>query len=250
VIGFGGMTVSHGWLERFCIKPMGAYGRVIAQEAKVPVAFILNEVPHLTDIALGIGAGYNAVMLDSCNLPDEENIAITKKVVDMAKPHGIEVQAEFGRLPNFGEDAHGVLTDPDKAQGFVKATGVNCLAVSIGNVHLQTSGSSPIDLGRLKDIRKKVDVPLVIHGGTGFPADMVGDVISSGVSLFHFGTLMKKVFFDASRESLHGLGQDAKDYQALVGSRKSTDILMSGKTAVRDLVSKYMNMYGSVGMAK
>jgi fructose-bisphosphate aldolase class II len=105
-------------------------------------------------------------------------------------------------------------------------------------------------LGRLKDIRKKVDVPLVIHGGTGFPADMVGDVIRSGVSLFHFGTLMKKVFLDASRESLRGLGHDAKDYQALVGSRKSTDILMSGKTAVRDLVSKYMKMYGSVGMAK
>jgi fructose-bisphosphate aldolase class II len=250
VLGFGGMTVSHAWLERFGIRPLGAYGKAVAEAAKVPVAFILNEVPLLSDIAQGIGAGYNAVMLDSCHLPDHENIEVTRKVVKLARPHSIEVQAEFGRLPNFGEEAHGVLTDPDKAQGFVKATGVDCLAVSIGNVHLQTRGSSPIDLDRLKAIRKKVAVPLVIHGGTGFPSDRVSEVIRSGVSLFHFGTLLKKAALEAAKRSLGTLPADACDYQALVGSRKNTDVLTAAGNAVRECVSDYLRLYGSAGRAK
>lgn len=249
VIGFGGMTVAHAWLERFGIRPMGAYGRSIAREASVPVAFILNEVPQLTDIAQGINAGYNTVMLDSCHLPDEENVAVTRKVVELAHPQGIEVQAEFGRLPNFGEAAHGVLTDPDRAQWFVRETGIDCLAVSIGNVHLQTDGTSPVDIERLGKIRSKVDVPLVIHGGTGFPPEMVNDVIRNGVSLFHFGTLMKRRFLEECRDSIGNINSGSTDYQALLGSRKPADVLLNAKNAVRELVARHMRMYGSAGMA-
>jgi ketose-bisphosphate aldolase len=249
VIGFGGLTMNQDWLEKFATRPLGAYGRVIAENTRVPAAFILNEVKRLSDIEMGIGAGYNTVMLDSCNLPDDENIAVTKKVVEMARPHNIEVQAEFGRLPTFGEDAAGVLTDSDKAANFVRETGVDLLAVSIGNVHLQTEGKSNIDIDRLKAIRDKVDVPLVIHGGTGFPDDKVREVIKTGVSFFHFGTLMKKVFFEATRASVNSVGPGSVDYQATVGSRKSTEILIPAKDAIKETVKKYMRLYGVSGKA-
>ena len=249
IVGFGGMTVDQDWIEKFATKPLGAYGRLMAENAKVPTSFLLNEVQRLSDIEMGIGAGYNTVMLDSCHLPDDENIMVTKKVIELARPHGIEVQAELGRLPSFGEDAAGVLTDPDKAANFVKETGVDMLAVSIGNVHLQTEGDSSIDLDRLKAIRDKVDVPLVIHGGTGFPDDKVREVIKMGVSFFHFGTLMKRAFYEAAVASINSVGQGTVDYQAIIGSRKPTDILTPAKDAVKEVVKKYMRLYGSSGKA-
>jgi ketose-bisphosphate aldolase len=249
VVGFGGVTMNQDWLEKFAIRPFGAYGRVMAESTKVPTAFILNEVKRLSDVEMGIGAGYNTVMLDSCNLPDDENIAVTKKVVEMAKPYGIEVQAEFGRLPNFGEDAAGVLTDPEKAVNFVKETGVDFLAVSIGNVHLQTEGESNIDIDRLKAIHDKVDVPLVIHGGTGFPDDKVREVIKTGVSLFHFGTLMKKAFFEVTKGSVNSVGHGTVDYQVTVGSRKPAEMLIPAKNAIKEIVKKYMRLYGASGKA-
>ena len=244
VLGFGGTMMEQSWLSRFGIAPLGAYGRAIAENADVPVAFILNEVRQIEHIALGVRSGFNTVMLDSCHLPYDENVAITRRVVELARPHGVEVQAELGRLPNFGEQIASALTDPQQAYDFVEATGVDFLAVSIGNVHLQTDGESPIDIDRLVAIRKAVDVPLVMHGGTGFPSDKVQAAIKAGVSLFHFGTLMKKAFFQATKATLESIDRDRVDYQAAMGSRKATDVLQPAKQQIKQIVKKYMNIYG------
>ena len=245
VLGFGGTMMNQSWLERFGISPLGAYGRVIAEQAKVPVALLLNEVKEIEHIRKGVSSGYNSVMLDSCHLPFEENASITRQVVELAKPLGIEVQAEFGRLPNFGEEAKGTLTDPKQAQAFVEATGIDFLAVSIGNVHLQTEGSTSIDIERLKAIRQLVNVPLVIHGGTGFPPEKVREVIQIGVSFFHFGTSMKKAFFDKIGAAFAGISSVKPDYQALVGSRKGSDVLMTAKNDIKRIVKEMIDLYGS-----
>ena len=248
VLGFGGTMMNQQWFAQYGIEPLGAYGRCAACKSKVPVAFILNEVLELNHIAKGLKAGYNTVMLDSCHLPFEQNAAITRKVVEMARPKNIEVQAEFGRLPNFGESAAGTLTDPERAAEFVDETGVDFLAVSIGNVHLQTKGTTTVDLERLKKIREKVEVPLVIHGGSGFPKEIVKEVIAIGVSLFHFGTLMKKTFLEQAISTAQKYSKLAKlDYQAMTGSRKNTDMLIPAKQAVKKSVKEYMQLYGSAG---
>ncbi len=249
VLGFGGTMMDQQWLSRFGIAPLGAYGRAVAERAKVPASFILNEVLELKHIAQGVPCGYNVVMLDSCHLPFDENVAITRQVVELAKPYDIEVQAELGRLPNFGEEINSALTDPRQAQDFVKATGVNFLAVSIGNVHLQTDGKSVIDIDRLKAIRKTVEIPLVIHGGTGFPSEKVQAAIKNGVSLFHFGTLMKKAFFEATKATLDSINAEKIDYQTVVGCRKQTDMLQRAKQEIKKIVKKYMNIYGCSGKA-
>lgn len=197
-----------------------------------------------------VQSGFNTVMLDSCHLPYKENVDITRKVVNLARPHGVEVQGELGCLPNFGEEAAGTLTDPEIAVQFVSETGIDFLAVSIGNVHLQTEGTCCIDRERLRRIHEMVGVPLVIHGGSGFPQETVSEVIKTGVSLFHFGTLMKKVFLEETIKTSQRLKGVAKlDYQALTGSRKETDVLMHAKLAVKNIVKEYIRLYGSTGKA-
>jgi len=155
-------------------------------------------------------------------------------------------EAELGRLPYYGEDDSCVLADPEQAADFVSATGVDCLAVSIGNVHLCTDGESTVDLNRLRAIRSALDVPLVIHGGSGFPTDVVRAVVEVGVSLFHVGSIMKRRFFEETRSVLLKRSETV-DYQAWVGSRKDEDFLLPGKHAVQDAVRRKLCLYGAAG---
>jgi len=249
VLGFGGMTMHQDWLKRYGIAPLGHYGIKIIESSKIPAAFILNEVPKIEHIKSGIGTGFNTVMLDSSYLAFKQNVTITSKVVKLVKPYNIEVQAELGRLPTFGETSDGGLTDPDQAEEFVKKTGVDFLAVSIGNVHLQTNGSFNVDTLRLEKIREKVPVPLVLHGGSGFPNNVVDNVIKAGISLFHYGTAMKKAFLEETVKHLKKIPNKI-DYQAFVGCRKATDILMPAKKAIKNIVKRQIKLYGSSNKAK
>jgi fructose/tagatose bisphosphate aldolase len=248
VLGFGGMMMDQAWLDRFGIEPLGAYGRAIAERLSVPAALMLNEVYEWEHACRGVGAGFNVVMLNTCELPFERNVELTRRLVQFAHPRGVEVQAELGRLPSFGGDDPGEPTDPEQAREFVAATGVDCLAVSVGNVHLRTEGSSGIDWDRLRAIRRQVDIPQVIHGGSGLSDDTVTALITEGVALFHVGTVMKKRFLEATEASLAGR-TGPPDYQALVGSRKATDFLLPGKAAVTASVRRLMRLYGSAGRA-
>jgi ketose-bisphosphate aldolase len=245
ILGFGATMMNQQWLGRFGVAPLGAYGKQIADHAKVPCAFIFNEALDINHIAQSVGTGFNTVMLDSCHLPFVENVEMTRQVIKLAKPYNIEVQAELGQLPDFGDDSKGALTDPDEAVKFVEQTGVDFLAVSIGNVHLQTQGSFDVDLERLEKILAKVNVPLVIHGGSGFPDEVVSTVIQKGISMFHYGTRMKKAFLDATLDQIGQLNGESLDYQALVGSRKESDTLLPAKNSIKEVVKKQMRLFGS-----
>ena len=248
VLGFGGMMMNPPWLDRYGIEPMGAYGRVIAERLAVPAALILNEVWHLEQAYRGAQAGFNVVMLNTCELPFEQNRDLTRRLVEFAHPLGVEVQAELGRLPNFGEAGSGALTDPQEAREFVASTDVDFLAVSVGNVHLRTEGSAEVDWDRLRAIRQQVDVPLVIHGGSGLSLETVARLIQEGITLFHVGTVMKRCLWEATRETVVG-HEGPADYQALVGSRKTTDFLLPGQALISAVVRDLMRLYGSSGKA-
>lgn len=249
VLGFGGMMMDQAWLDRFGIEPLGAYGRVIVERAKVPVAFLLNEVWELDHARRGILSGFNAVMLNTCHLPYERNVELTREVVKFAHPNSVEVEAELGCLPDFGEGEKGTLTDPEQAREFVETTGVDCLAVSIGNVHMQIEGKATLDLTRLRALREKVDIPLVLHGGSGLPDEAVREATHLGVALFHVGTVMKKACLESARSRLNIAAGLEPNYQEIVGSRKPSDFLLSGKRAVKAVVKQAMRLYGSSGKA-
>jgi fructose/tagatose bisphosphate aldolase len=162
------------------------------------------------------------------------------------------VEAEFGSLPDYlgGEivDAKSYMTDPVEAKKFVEETGIDCLAVAIGNVHLLTKGSANIDIQRLKDIKSQVSVPLAVHGGTGFPDNQIKEAIANGVAKFNVGTRLKTDFFKAVKDYVTNLEENYFVHD-IVGSHKKSDFLEVGKASIKENVRKFIKLYGSGGMA-
>ena len=253
IMGFGATMLEDNWLNKNGISFLGASGKVLLENAKVPVAFLLNETHTLEQALKGIEVGFNTVMIDSHRWPVEEAKKAVKKLVDVAHKNNVEVEAEFGSLPDYlgGEivDAHSYMTDPQEAQEFVKDTGIDCLAIAIGNVHLLTKGSANINIERLKEIKSKVSIPLAVHGGTGFPDSQIKDAILNGVSKFNVGTRLKTDFFNEVRKYIMNLEQEPFIHD-IVGSHKEKDFLEQGKKAIIKKVTSFMKLYGSSGKAK
>lgn len=251
ILGFGGSMMNQAWFDNNGLRGLAAMGRAIAGNANVPVSFLLNEVLTYGQIISGLTWGFNAVMLDTSDLPFEENITQTQRVVDAAHAISVDVEGECDRLPDasgaMGSD-HSSLTDPNSALRYVEETGVDSLSVSIGNVHILTEGKASIDFELLTKLRDIVPVPLVVHGGTGFPDDAVRRAIELGVAKFNIGTIMKKVYLEAIREEVAKLSEKP-DVQAIVGSRKSGDFLETAKVRVKEEVKRRMKVYGSEGKA-
>ena len=253
IMGFGATMLEDNWLNKNGISFLGASGKILLENAKVPVAFLLNETHTLEQALKGIEVGFNTVMIDSHRWPVEEAKRAVKKLVDVAHKNNVEVEAEFGSLPDYlgGEivDAHSYMTDPQEAQEFVKDTGIDCLAIAIGNVHLLTKGSANINIERLKEIKSKVSIPLAVHGGTGFTDSQIKDAILNGVSKFNVGTRLKTDFFNEVRKYIMNLEQEPFIHD-IVGSHKEKDFLEQGKKAIIKKVTSFMKLYGSSGKAK
>ena len=162
-----------------------ALGKAAVDKSTVPVNLILNEALNLDQVRKGIELGFSTVMMDSSSLPFSENVKLTKTVVEMAHRAGICAEGQVSSLPiaevgTSGHDTGSHLTDPAIAVEYVKLTGVDAVGVSIGNVHSLRKGKPKIDTRRLKEIHDLTTVPLVMHGGSGFPREVVGDVIRAG----------------------------------------------------------------------
>ncbi|MFT3985252.1 MAG: class II fructose-bisphosphate aldolase [Lachnospiraceae bacterium] len=182
-----------------CCDLMGGFEGTVetvrraAANAKVPIALHLDHCRTYEECVEAIQAGYSSVMIDGSSLPFEENVAITKKVVDYAHAHGITVEGELGKL--VGEEGDLIVkgpeaaqTDPQEAKEFVERTGVDCLAVSIGTQHGHYVAAPKLNIERLKAIKEVVDVPLVLHGGSGTPIDQVQESIRCGIRKINVAT--------------------------------------------------------------
>ena len=172
-----------------------------AKEAKVDVAVHLDHGLTIETVKKALDLGFTSVMLDSSTLPFEENIANTKKVVELAAQYGATVEAELG-LVGGSEDGscdHGIrCTDPDDAKIFTEQTGIDALAVAIGNAHGNYPVAPTLAFGVLEQIYNKVEIPLVLHGGSGITDKDFQKAISLGIRKVNiatasFNSLTKKV---------------------------------------------------------
>lgn len=165
----------------------------LGEEYGVNVVLHLDHAKDYDEIRKAIDAGYSSVMFDGSSLPLKENILGTKRVVEYAKQFNVSVEAELG-IVGGTEDGVAVsqdevrYTDPEDAIEFVKQTGIDALAVAIGTNHGQYKSKTNISFEQLKRIRDAVDVPLVIHGGTGVKDEDVHRVIDLGIRKFNVGT--------------------------------------------------------------
>lgn len=194
-----------------CCDLMGGFAGTVetvkraAANATVPIALHLDHCRTYEECVQAIQAGYSSVMIDGSSLPFEENIALTKKVVHYAHAHGITVEGELGKL--VGEEGDLIVkgpdaaqTDPKEAKEFVERTGVDCLAVSIGTQHGHYVAAPHLNIDRLKAIREVVNVPLVLHGGSGTPLDQVQESIRNGIRKINVATDVLTAVADSFEE--------------------------------------------------
>jgi len=165
----------------------------IAETVEIPIVLHADHFRDLSSIIRAMDAGYTSVMIDGSRLPLEQNISLTRKVVEVAKARGVSVEGELGRLAgNEGDEdvteEEAFQTDPEEAAYFVERTGVDCLAVAIGTVHGAYRFAPKVNITRLQRIAEKVRVPLVMHGGSGTPEDKIAEAIESGIAKINVAT--------------------------------------------------------------
>lgn len=258
ILGFGCMMAYSSWLDRGGIELLAGIGRAVAARARVPVALLLNEAQTYEQAVRGMEAGFKAVMLDTSAWPSPKALDAVARLTREANARGgdgrlpVAVEAELGRLPDAGEagidGSAATLTDPDAAAEFVEQSGVDCLAVSIGNVHLLAGGLAPVDLGRLEAIHRRVNVPLVIHGGSSFPPEAVPRAIACGVAKFNVGTVLKTTFLDAVQEEM-GRWHHRLNVHEILGSHGEEDFLVAGQWAMKAKVRELIRLYGGTDRA-
>jgi ketose-bisphosphate aldolase len=248
IVGFNGGFLMHE--SRSKPENLAFYAGLglAIRESKVPVSFLLNESDDFDQIQRALELGFNAVMVESHYLSYEEYRELVKRVVTLAHARGVFVEGQIGELPNGWEGPHeeGILTEPRLARSFVEETGVDALSVSIGNVHILTKGKSPVNLETLQRIQAEVKVPLVIHGGTGFPAESAGEVISLGVTKFNFGTALKQAYLAAIAKGLAAYRVPMNPHFFL-GMGGEQDILVAGREAVKSKAKELILQYGYAG---
>ena len=188
-------------------------------------------------------AGYTSIMIDGSHENFEDNIKVTKSVVDACHSAGVPVEAELGKVGGKEDDLEGgdgnPYTVPSEAVEFVNATGVDSLAVAIGTAHGVYKGTPKLDVDRLSEIREVVSIPLVLHGTSGVPDDAVKECISRGICKVNYATDLRIAFTKGVRKYLmeNPDAIDPKKYNA------------SGREEVKQYVMSKIKVCGSVDKA-
>ncbi|MBR2961580.1 MAG: class II fructose-bisphosphate aldolase, partial [Alistipes sp.] len=150
-----------------------------------------------------LDAGFDSVMIDASERPFEENVATTRKVVELARQYGdINVEAELGYVAKLGQEQGGGFTTAEDAKRFVEQTGVDALAIAIGSAHGFYKETPKLDIERLMEIRKATDVALVLHGSSGIPHPIVRRAIEEGIAKVNLATEIKDTFMRNLKEVL------------------------------------------------
>ena len=199
-------TVSYAGLDMFY-----ANVRALAERASVPVALHLDHGSSYELAIAAMEAGYSSVMIDGSHESFEDNIAVSRRVVEVASAKDIPVEAELGKVGGKEDDLDGGsgngYTDPTDAVEFVKATGVSSLAVAIGTAHGVYVGTPVLDVERLAEIRKAleaagVSIPLVLHGASGLTDESVRECIAQGICKVNFATELRQAYSAGVKEVL------------------------------------------------
>ena len=176
-----------------------------AKKAKVPVCLHLDHGNSYELAVAAMEAGYTSVMIDGSHETFEDNIAVTKKVVEVAKAKGIPVEAELGKVGGKEDDLEAdadTNTDPQEAKEFVERTGVSSLAIAIGTAHGFYAGTPVLDKVRVSDIKALVETPLVLHGASGLSEEDVKECVARGMCKVNFATELRVAYTDAVKKLL------------------------------------------------
>ena len=227
------------------LLPYGAFDWLIpmmleqARRAKVPVAVHLDHTYRFEVLMQALRAGFGSVMYDGSRLPDHrDNVRASAEIVKIAHAMGVGVECELGSVGGLsvesGTAAAVIYTEPKDAQAFVEQTGADFLAVSIGTQHGVYKAAPKLDIPRLKEIRRAVEVPLVLHGGSGLSDDDFHSTIAGGISKIN-------VYTDVILAAKRAVSDHPEaDY---------VDLNRYAEDAMREATLKKLRLFGSAGMA-
>lgn len=221
-----------------------AAATVAANRTGLPIALHLDHCTDFELIVQCIRAGYTSVMIDASMYPYEENIERTRKVMEVAAAAGVNVEAELGKVGGVEDDIvvderDAMLADPEECKLFVERAGVNTLAPAIGTAHGIYKGEPNIDFARIGHIAELVDVPLVLHGGSGIPAEQVKKAVALGMAKMNVATELRIAFSDAIK---HVFAEHA-------GENDPRKYMVPAKQAVKQLAIEKMQLCGCIGKA-
>ena len=175
-----------------------------AHKASVPVCFHLDHGPSEIEAQRALRWGATGIMLDGSVHPFEKNVEMTRHIVDIRSAIDVGVEGELGHIGSVNDEAMDEFTDPAEAAEFVKATGVCCLAVLVGNAHGHYKKPPKLDIDRIKAIREATGgIPLVLHGGSGIPDDQVKAAIKNGIRKMNIGTDVCCAFAEGAKNELN-----------------------------------------------
>lgn len=212
---------------------------------EIPIGIHLDHGKNLEIIERCANIGFPSIMYDGSRHIYEDNVMITRKVVEFCHEKGISVQGELGSVPYIGEtsmmgeiDWDKYMTDPDQAEDFVCKTGIDTLAVAIGNAHGFFKERTEPDYARLEAIHKKVSIPLILHGASDWENGRVKEVIARGISCFNVDTATRLAFVNSLIKSVREQGDISFDIRK---------ILSGAREAVKKVVKEKIRYFGSAG---
>lgn len=196
------LQTSPATLDYLGVQTAAAMARAAASEAGVSAWLHLDHARDLQTVRRCIEAGYDSVMIDASDRDFDTNVRLTREAVALARPRGVLVEAELGYIPKLGErEAEAFeMTSPEQAERFVQETGVDLLAVAIGNAHGFYKRQPQLDIDRLRAIRQRVEAFLVLHGASGVPDDQWREAVRGGIVKVNFATEIKDTFMAHLRE--------------------------------------------------
>jgi fructose-bisphosphate aldolase class II len=262
------IALSEGAIKYAGFRNIVSMVRLIAEEKKVPISLHLDHGKDMDVIVKCIEGGFTSVMIDGSALPFEENIAVTAKVVEMARPKGVSVEGELGKLAGIEDNVSvaerdAMLTDPAQAEEFVKRTGVDALAIAVGTSHgaYKFKGDANLALDRISEIASRVKTLLVLHGASGVkqenvdlankfgaaikgakgvPDAAIVEAIRRGISKVNIDTDMRIAFTAYVRKALSEKPEE-------IDPRK---VLGPGREAIAAVVREKIKLFGSEGKAR
>ena len=217
-----------------------AMAEVATNKYDIPIAIHLDHFEDVDSIKRNIDIGFKSCMIDASKKTFEENIAIVKEVVEYAHRYDVVVEAELGKLGGKEDDLvvdekDTIYTNPDDAAEFVNRTNVDSLAIAIGTAHGLYKGKLKLDFERLKEIRSKVSIPLVLHGASDVPDELVKEAISLGICKVNVATDLKIPFANAVKKFLNENSEESDPRKYMT----------PGKEAMKEIVKHKIKLCGS-----
>ncbi len=227
------------YLENMSLKTAVAITKSLADQVSVPVCLHLDHCSDKLTVMKAIDLGFGSVMYDGSRLSFDDNVAATRELCDIAHDCNVNVEAELGSLAAGSNSHEGsaddreIYTSAKEAAAFVRYTNVDALAVSIGTVHGMYKGTPKIRVDILKEINEALGIPLVLHGGSGTPADTLADCIANGIAKINVNTEISEHVVNCTRDYL---AAEAPHYSQLS---------LKQKDWVKQIVFKYMDLFGA-----